>query len=438
MLMKMIREHLWIDDLLDIVRLKFDKIKDATAKRSREFSLTDCLMSGVAIFGMKYPSLLQFDKDARDNEVVKSNLRSLYKIAKAPSDTQFRERLDVMEPDTLQRGLNAIITQLQRAKVLESYRYIDDRYLVPMDGTGFFSSHEVHCANCCKKEHKDGTVTYYHQALSTVIASPDYKQVFPLALEFIQKQDGASKNDCELNAAKRMIAKIKTSHPHLKIRMLCDALYANGPLIKLLIAENMGYIITATETNHAHLFDAYRHAKITEYVITKGDVTHTYKFANNLPINDTHHDVLVNFVEYREVKNNKTIYYSSWVTDINLTIANIANVVKGARCRWKIENETFNTLKNQGYHFEHNFGHGKNNLSAVMAYLMMIAFAIDQVQEHTSKYFELALKKEGRKLYLWNKITRIFLEFIIDSWETLYRVIIEPLKVDARSLLSSP
>jgi len=112
MLMKMIREHLWIDDLLDIVRLKFDKIKDATAKRSREFSLTDCLMSGVAIFGMKYPSLLQFDKDARDNEVVKSNLRSLYKIAKAPSDTQFRERLDVMEPDTLQRGLNAIITQL--------------------------------------------------------------------------------------------------------------------------------------------------------------------------------------------------------------------------------------------------------------------------------------------------------------------------------------
>ncbi len=436
--MKMTREHLWVDDLLDIVRLKFDKIKDITAKRSREFNLTDCLMSGVAIFGMKYSSLLQFDKAARDNEIVKSNLKSLYKVNKAPSDSQFRERLDVVDPDALQRGLNAIITQLQRAKVLESYRYIDDRYLVPMDGTGFFSSHEVHCDNCCKKEHKDGTVTYYHQALSTVIASPGYKQVFPLAVEFIQKQDGASKNDCELNAAKRMIAKIKTSHPHLKVRMLCDALYANGPLIKLLKAEDMSYIITATETNHAHLFDAYRNAKINEYIVTKGDVTHTYKFVNSLPINDTHHDVLVSFVEYREVKNSKTIYYSSWVTDVNLTKANIADVVKGARCRWKIENETFNTLKNQGYNFEHNFGHGNNNLSAVMAYLMMIAFAVDQVQEHTSKYFELALKKEGRKLYLWEKLRATFFNFIIDSWETLYRVIIERPKIDAKSLLSSP
>lgn len=436
--MKMIRQHLWVDDLLDNIRLKFDKIKDIGARRSREFSLTDCLMSGVAIFGMKYASLLQFDKDARENEVVRSNLKSLYKINKAPSDTQFRERLDVVDPEILQRGLNAIITQLQRGKVLESYTYIDNMYLVPMDGTGFFSSHDVHCDNCCKKEHKDGTVTYYHQALSTVIASPEYKQVFPLAMEFIQKQDGASKNDCELNAAKRMITKIKTSHPHLKIRMVCDALYANGPLVKLFKENDMGYIITATESNHAYLFDAYRNTKISEYKITKGDVTHIYKFVNRLPINDTYHDVLVNFVEYKEIKNNKTIYYSSWITDIKLSKENIRNVVKGARCRWKIENETFNTLKNQGYNFEHNFGHGNNNLSAVMVYLMMIAFAIDQVQEHTSKYFELALKKEGRKLYLWNKIKRIFLEFIIDSWETLYRVIIEPLKIDAKSLLSSP
>ena len=75
--MQMIRKHLWIQDLLSNVRHKFDKIKDSTIKRSREYSLTDCLMSGLAIFGMKYPSLLQFDKDARYNEIVKSNLKSL-------------------------------------------------------------------------------------------------------------------------------------------------------------------------------------------------------------------------------------------------------------------------------------------------------------------------------------------------------------------------
>jgi hypothetical protein len=106
--MSMIRKHLWVNELLSKVRQEFNKVKDP-AKRSSNFSLSDCLMSGVAIFGMKYSSLLQFDKDTRYNETVKSNLNSLYKVAKAPSDTTFRERLDVVDPNNLQAGLNSII-----------------------------------------------------------------------------------------------------------------------------------------------------------------------------------------------------------------------------------------------------------------------------------------------------------------------------------------
>ena len=97
--------------------------------------------------------------------------------------------------------------------------------------------------------------------------------------------------------------------------------------------------------------------------------------------------------------------------------------MKGDRCRWRIENETFNALKNQGYNFEHNFGHGKENSSTAIGYLMKIAFALDQVQQYTSKYFELALQIEERKSYLWAKRRNLFLNFIVDSWETLYRVI---------------
>ncbi len=435
--MTIIRKHLWIGDLLTSVRSKFDKIKDISAKRERDYGLSDCLMSGVAVFGMKYSSLLKFDRDSRTNEVVRSNLKSLYKLDKTPCDTRIRERLDVIDPDSIQSGLNIIITQLQRGKVLESYTYIDDRYLVPMDGTGFFSSSKVHCNNCCIKQHKDGKVTYYHQALTTVIASPNYKQVFPLAMEFIQKQDGASKNDCEINSAKRLVAKLKTAHPHLKMRLLCDALYANGPLIKEFMANDISYIITAKEVNHKYLFDAFKYSKITEYKVCRDKRTYHYRFSNRLPLNDRYSDLLVNLVEYTEKVGDKIVYYSSWVTDINLTKANIVDVVKGACCRWSIENETFNTLKNQGYNFEHNFGHGEQNLSAVMAYLMMIAFAIDQVQEHTSKYFELALKKEwNTKSYLWEKIRSLFFTFFIDSWENLYRAIIEPKPLSVNVLLS--
>ena len=230
--MQMTRKHLWIKDLLSNVKKKFEKIKDTTAKRTRDYPLIDCLMSGLAIFGMKYASLLKFDKDARTNETIKLNLQSLYQVIQAPCDTQLRERLDKVDPNQLQAGLNTIITQLQRGKSLEAYQHIDGYYLMPLDGSGYFSSHEVHCQNCCVKEHKNGSKSYYHQALTTVIVHPDYKPVFPVAMEFIQKQDGVSKNDCELNAAKRIITKVKTAHPHLKMRMLCDALYANGSFIK--------------------------------------------------------------------------------------------------------------------------------------------------------------------------------------------------------------
>jgi hypothetical protein len=436
--MQMIRKHLWIKDLLGHVKTKLEKIKDTAAKRTREYTLIDCLMSGLAIFGMKYSSLLKFDQDSRTNATIKSNLNSLYLIDKVPCDTQLRERLDTVDPDQLQRGLNAVITQLQRGKALEDYQHIDDYYLLPLDGTGYFSSHEVHCQNCCVKEHKDGSKTYYHQALTAVLVHHNHKPVFPVAMEFIQKQDGASKNDCELNAAKRIIAKLKTAHPHLKMRMLCDALYANGPFIKELVANKFGYIIVATQKNNPYLFKQYKSINCSTYKVEDGKRTITYKFYNQLSLNETHKDVMVNFVEYIEVEDKKVKFYSSWITDIHLTELNIVSVVEGARCRWHIENQTFNTLKNQGYNFEHNFGHGKENLSAVMAYLMMIAFAIDQAQELTSKYFELALNREVRKSYLWEKIKSVFLTFLIDSWETLYRVIIERPQIIGSALLAGP
>ena len=436
----MTRKHLWMPELLGKIRDKFKKIKDPIKRKTKNtIPLEDCLMSGAAVFQLKYPSLLQFDTDVRESNLIKGNLKVLFGINQAPCDTYLRERLDEVTPDDLQPGLNTIITQLQRAKVLEDYRYLDNSYLVPMDGTGYFASHEIHCDNCCEKHHKDGTITYHHNALSCVITHPAYKPVFPLAVEPIIKQDGTTKNDCETNAGKRLIKKIRQSHPHFKIRMLLDALYVNGPFIKELKAANMGYIITATEKGNKHLFDAYKNSKIKKITRTRNGITELYEFAYDLPINDTHHDLLVHFVQYTEIKDSKVIYRSSWVTDYKINMNNIFNFVEAARCRWSIENETFNTLKNQGYHFEHNFGHGYKNLSTVMMLLMFIAFAVDQVQEATSEYFARALTKEKRKSYLWRKIKSLFLNFIIDSWETLYKVIYEPIKPHtAKSMLSSP
>ena len=101
--------------------------------------------------------------------------------------------------------------------------------------------------------------------------------------------------------------------------------------------------------------------------------------------------------------------------------------MRGARARWKIENETFNTLKNQGYNFEHNFGHGYKNLSTVFMHLMMLAFLIDQVQQLCCGLYQTALQTVGTKSRLWRKIRSCFDWFLIPSWEALYRAIILPI-----------
>ena len=98
--------------------------------------------------------------------------------------------------------------------------------------------------------------------------------------------------------------------------------------------------------------------------------------------------------------------------------------MRGGRARWKLENETFNTLKNQGYEFEHNYGHGYKNLSTIFAMLMLLAFFIDQTQSISCTVFNAAKDKIKRKSYLWERIRNIFQLFLIESWEELFSYII--------------
>jgi hypothetical protein len=113
----------------------------------------------------------------------------------------------------------------------------------------------------------------------------------------------------------------------------------------------------------------------------------------------------------------------TWVTDLELSADNVVLVARGGRTRWHIENETFNTLKNQGYHFEHNYGHGQKNLAVVMAQLMMLAFLIDQVQQRCNPLFRLAWEKKGPKCALWETVRHLFATFEVASMREIYEAI---------------
>ena len=175
------RKALSADALLALLRKRFEQIPDA--RRDPDISLADALMSGLALFTLKDPSLLAFQERRLDE-----NMKRVFLIDQVPSDTRMREILDPLDPQQLRPAFHDVFRQLQRGKALEPFVFHQGCYLLSLDGTEYFSSTKVHCDYCLHKENsKTGQVTYYHQMLGAVLVHPDLREVIPLAPEPIYR-----------------------------------------------------------------------------------------------------------------------------------------------------------------------------------------------------------------------------------------------------------
>jgi len=427
--MEKLRKDLCAPGLLSRVRRCFVQIRDHRVDRC-VISLADTLMSGLAVFSLKCASLLQYDQHRQD-ETIAHNLRTLYGVEQTPCDSQMREIIDEVETQALRPAFNAVFSQLQRGKGLEAYAYLNGYYLLSVDGTGFFSSETIHCEQCCEKKKRNGQITYYHQLLGAAIVHPDKREVIPLCPEPITRQDGQTKNDCERNAAKRLLPAIRREHPHLRLLVVEDALAANAPHIELLKKLDMRFILGVKPGDHQALFEEVearaRANQVEEWeFVDASQVTHRFGYTNQIALNQQHPDLLINFLEYWEIRPEKTLHFT-WITDFFLTKENVFLIQRGGRARWKIENETFNTLKNQGYNLEHNYGHGQQNLANNFALLMMLAFLLDQVQQIGCPLFQQALVTNHSKISLWEKMRAFFRYFYIDTWERFFAALIKPI-----------
>ena len=416
------RKHLSADALFRLVRSGFATIPDYRLSET-DISLTDALMSAFAMFSLKSPSLLAFDK-----ERAEGNLHTIYGMERVPCDTRMREILDPVSPKMLRPVFTSVFRQLQRGKALEPMAFLDGHYLLALDGTEYFSSKTIHCASCLQKVHRNGSITYFHQLLGAAIIHPDVREVIPLMPEPIVKQDGAAKNDCERNAAKRFVAKLRQDHPHLKFIVTEDSLSSNAPHIETLQDHELHYILGIKEGDHAFLFQQVQAAEEAGHVTyyerhdRAAGLVHRFRFVNDVPLNASNTDVRVHFIEYWEIGQDKVQHFS-WVTDLRVTKRNVFHLMRGGRARWKIENETFNTLKNQGYNFEHNYGHGEQNLSVVFAMLMMLAFLVDQAQQLCCALFQAVWAKLGSKRMLWERMRALFYDYAFASMRQLFEAL---------------
>jgi hypothetical protein len=418
-----VRKHLSADALFGLLRTGFADIADHRPGKP-DISLMDALMSAFAMFSLKSPSLLAFDQ-----ERTEGNLQRVYGIERVPCDTAMREILDPVEPESLRPLFKHVFRALQRGKALEEMVFVEGHSLLALDGTGYFSSTQIHCASCLEWHHRHGTVTYRHQMLGAALIHPDKREIIPLMPEPIIQQDGTEKNDCERNAAKRFITQLRQDPPHLQGIITEDSLSSNAPHIQWLQAHDLHYILGVKEGDHAALFEhvaaAEQAGRVPYYDRDDAETgrRHRFRFVSDVPLNEAHADLRVNFLECWEWDKDQVQHFS-WVSDLCVNKGTVYQLMRGGRARWRIENETFNTLKNQGYHFEHNDGHGYPHLSVVFAVLMMLAFLVDQVQQLCCPLFQAVWAKLGSKRRLWERMRALFYDYALASMRHLFEALL--------------
>lgn len=414
-------KHLSFTGLRKTISARLEAINDMREKGKTHHCLHDVAMSGLAMMFFQDPSLLQFQK--RMEEVKQtSNLKSLFNVSSVPKDTCMREVLDQIDPEYITPIFADFFFELQRGKHLEQYKILKDSYIVSIDGSGYFSSHTIQCPGCLRKKGKE--ILFEHHIVQAALMHPDKRQVIPLSPEEVTNADGQDKQDCEINAGKRLIRKIRKDHPKLRIIIVGDSLYSKQPMIKDLGHKHMHFVLVAKEEDHKVLMEYVRGARILDEVPSltvqdaKGRV-HRYEWVGGVPLNGNDDAPSVNYLEYSLFVNEKRTYHNAWVTDISIDRENVAELVRIGRCRWKIENEVFNTLKNQGYHIEHNYGHGNTHLSFNFFLLNLLAFFMHQIFELTDTLYQACRQKLGSKRNLWDHLRVSMRMLIFPDWETL-------------------
>jgi len=393
-------------------------------RRDGDYTMADIGLSGFSIFFMGSPSFLAHQRALEEGH-GRSNCKTLFGMAAIPSDNYIRLMLDGAKPATFD-GL--FFEAIKAAGPLTRFQCLDGRVLMALDGCEHFNSRKIKCEQCSTRLRSDGGTEYYHAFLGASIVAPGHKQVMPLPPELIAPQDGAAKQDCERNAAKRWLAKHGATVGHLRPVFLGDDLFACQPIVAAIHDAGGHFILTCKPSSHKTIAEYLHGAELQEHrqtVCKRGKRTTTvYRWLDAVPLRASDDAITVNWlsIETLNAKGKRT-YYNSFVTDLAITPGTVAELATCGRARWKIENETFNVLKTNGYNLEHNFGHGKKTLASVLVTLNLLAFAF-----HTAAYlgvlaWRTAVIARGPTYRFFEHLRTITVYVVFQDWPDLLRSI---------------
>ena len=214
------------DEHLELLRQVVGGFTDRRTGDNLSYSMEDIGLGAFSVFFTQCPSFLAHQKTMQQAK-GQSNAQSLFHLEEIPSDNHIRQTLDPIPPQKLFPCYDAVFESLGQGGHWQSWRTLQDTLLIALDGTWYGSSKKIHCPNCSCLEHKSGDKTYYHSALTPVIVAPGQPHAIPLRPEFIIPQDGHTKQDCEIAAAKRWLENNAAHYADLKATLLGDDIYCH-------------------------------------------------------------------------------------------------------------------------------------------------------------------------------------------------------------------
>lgn len=432
-------KSLTLEAIVDLLTTTFSEVDDARAAEQLSYPLQDTLLSGFAVMFFQHPSLLQFQR-AMAKKRQRCNLQTIFGVHDVPSDTQMREILDTVKPAVLRGILPQLWEKVRRAgwggrftTALPSGVHQGTYYTVALDGSEYFRSTKIQCPHCLRQTDPQGRVHYAHKIVSATVVRAGSHQVLPLDVEEVRNATAESApQDCELTAGKRLITRLRQEHPQLALIVIGDDLYSHVPFVEQLQQLRQHYMLVAKPGSHPTLVAAVAAAEGTAQSQTgqwtegsgARQRTYTYRLVPHVPLS-LESAVRVTYVEvWEQNAKGEQLYHNSWITDLDVDVANVAVVVQIGRTRWKIENEQFNIHKNHGYDLTHNYGHGQQHLSMVFYLLNLLAYVTHTVLALGDRLYQRCRAQESRR-ELWNALRTLVNAFLVPSWPALLAIYLD-------------
>ena len=393
---------------------------DPRKGRGGNIAAADFGLSAFAMFFMQSASFLSFQR-ALEKGQGRSNCQSLFGIGKIPSDNYIRDMLDAADPARLAPCFERLETLLAEPAMRQAFGRLGGRTLVACDGTEYFCSQKIGCPHCLTRKRANGKTESYHSMLAATVVAPGHSKVVPLMPEFIAPQDGAEKQDCERNAMKRWLARHHERLTLLRPVYLGDDLFACQPVAATIKDNGGDFIFTCKPSSHKALYDFIDGAEPErhEEKVRKRNTSETfrYRWIEAVPLRDGKDAMLVNWIgfEIRDAKG-RCKYSMAWVTSLPVTKYNVAEIVACGRARWKIENESFNVMKNHGYELEHSFGHGETFLAMTLAALNLLAFAWHTMLDLLEPPWQAARDAAAKRTSFFAHLLTLTAYVVFPSW----------------------